>query len=163
MFKNLTVKAKLSFLVGGMVVGLVAVGLIGWRGMPVGSLALHEVNDVRLPSILGLEVLAEARTDIRLRTIETAIWENDYRAQGNFADSVERKNKAWERAQAGWKIYEPLPQTPEGGVVAVELLGDSSGLAMSRTLAGESPAWVTVSHEPSIQPCCSLGNRRVDA
>ena len=31
--------------------------------------------------------------------------------------------------------------------------GDSSGLAMPRTLVGGNPTWVNASHEPSIQPC----------
>jgi hypothetical protein len=37
------------------------------------------------------------------------------------------------------------------------------GLARPRVLAGESPAWVIVSREPSIEPCGAAGNRRVDA
>jgi hypothetical protein len=37
------------------------------------------------------------------------------------------------------------------------------GLARPRVLAGESPAWVIVRHEPSIEPCGVAGNRYVDA
>jgi len=37
------------------------------------------------------------------------------------------------------------------------------GLARPRVLAGESPAWVIVSREPSIEPCGVAGNGRVDA
>ena len=37
------------------------------------------------------------------------------------------------------------------------------GLARPRVLAGESPAWVIVSREPSIEPCGAGGNSRVDA
>jgi len=36
------------------------------------------------------------------------------------------------------------------------------GLARPRVLAGESPAWVIVSREPSIEPCGASGNSRVD-
>ncbi len=41
--------------------------------------------------------------------------------------------------------------------------GDSRGLEMPRTLVGGKPTWVNASHEPSIEPCCASGNRRVDA
>ena len=37
------------------------------------------------------------------------------------------------------------------------------GLVRPRVLAGVSPAWVIVSHEPSIEPCGASGNRRVGA
>jgi len=37
------------------------------------------------------------------------------------------------------------------------------GLARPRVLAGESPAWVIVSREPSIAPCGVAGNGRGDA
>ena len=36
------------------------------------------------------------------------------------------------------------------------------GLAMSRSLVGASPTWVVVSREPSIEPCGTHGNGRVD-
>jgi|GEM_PF-2254702 len=36
------------------------------------------------------------------------------------------------------------------------------GLARPRVLAGENPAWVIVSREPSIEPCGACGNSRVD-
>jgi hypothetical protein len=37
------------------------------------------------------------------------------------------------------------------------------GSARPRNLAGEIPAWVIASHEPSIEPCGANGNGRVDA
>jgi len=46
------------------------------------------------------------------------------------------------------------------------LLGEfrgQCGPARPRVLAGESPAWVIVSREPSIEPCGVAGNGRVDA
>jgi len=36
------------------------------------------------------------------------------------------------------------------------------GLAMSRNLVGANPTWVIVSREPSIEPCGTHGNGRVD-
>jgi len=37
------------------------------------------------------------------------------------------------------------------------------GLARPHVLAGESPAWVIASHEPSIEPCGLPGNGWADA
>jgi len=48
-----------------------------------------------------------------------------------------------------------LRQSPRGE-------GGRCGLAMSRSLVGASPTWVVVSREPSIEPCGTHGNGRVD-
>lgn len=37
------------------------------------------------------------------------------------------------------------------------------GWAMSHILAGGNPVSVTASHRPSIEPCRSVGNNRLDA
>jgi len=49
--------------------------------------------------------------------------------------------------------------------VLLHLLGwpQGCGLAMPRSLAGESPAPVTASHGPGIEPCRYCGNAILDA
>ncbi len=39
----------------------------------------------------------------------------------------------------------------------------SCGLARPRSLVGENPTQVTVSHGPGIEPCRCSGNRMLDA
>ena len=38
-------------------------------------------------------------------------------AQAKFAESVKEKDAVWKRAEEGWKLYEPLPQTAEEEVL----------------------------------------------
>ncbi len=113
MFKNVSVKAKLWLLIGMALLALAVVGLTGNTGINHCSEQINEVGRVRLPSVEGLMVLNEAQTAVRLRTIEVAIWENNYKANDNFAESIKRKEQAWVRAEKGWQQYEPLPQTEE--------------------------------------------------
>src|SRR5574343_478308 len=103
----MTIKKKLSVLVMFIPLALFIVGITGNSGISTTADALHEVTSNRLPSLVGLQTMNEAQTAIRMRTIETAIWENDYKAQGNFSDVLKKKREAWERAEKGWKIYEP--------------------------------------------------------
>lgn len=44
-------------------------------------------------------------------------WENDYKAQANFERVLRARETAWKSIDAGWKLYEPLPQTPEETVL----------------------------------------------
>lgn len=74
--------------------------------------SLSEVAEVRLPSVLGLEMMNEAQTSILRRERNLLIPEI-------AADpkEVERQlsgwRSDWKRAQEGWDLYAPLPQTPE--------------------------------------------------
>lgn len=115
----MTVKSRLITLICFAVFAVCSVGAIGlWAAAQEGA-ALREAVDVRLPSVLGLEIINEAQTDLIRRSLETAIWENDYSpgAKANFASAVAHKAEAWKRVEKGWKIYEPLPQTKEEEVL----------------------------------------------
>jgi len=124
MFKNYFVKSKIYFLIAVGIIALGSVGLIGNSGINGCVVQVEEIGKVRLPSVEGLMVLNEAQTAIRMRTIEVAIWENNYNAQDNFADSLKRKEHAWERAEKGWKQYESLPQTTEEAKLWNQFVGE---------------------------------------
>jgi methyl-accepting chemotaxis protein len=113
----MTIKSRLLILVAAAVFLASAIGFSGWRALLTADSSITEINEVRLPSLLGLQTLNEAQTNIRLRTIETAIWELDYNATPFFADALKRKEAAWMSAQKGRDIYAPLPQTPEETVL----------------------------------------------
>lgn len=88
------------------------VGFFGWRGASKADDALDEVADVRLPSVLGLEIMNEAQTAVQRAESSLLVPE--------FFNSTEERRyqhkmlkEAWERAEQGWKLYEPLPQTEE--------------------------------------------------
>lgn len=113
MFANLTVKAKLGFLLGVALLALVIVASIGFSGLRKDAEMLNEVGAVRLPSVLGLQIVNEGQTDIDLhnRQIESLA---PYPEQYAEIDTVLKgKQTAWARIEKGWKIYEPLPQTTE--------------------------------------------------
>ncbi|WP_034928735.1 methyl-accepting chemotaxis protein, partial [Candidatus Accumulibacter vicinus] len=113
MTSTMTVRAKLILL---LVIAILALALIGgasWNGMRKITRAADEIGRVRLPSVQGLLMVNEAQTAIRSANRWALTWENNYTAQGNFSEVLKRKREAWSNVDRGWKIYEPLPQTPE--------------------------------------------------
>jgi len=117
MFRNLLIKWKLATLVAIMTLALVILGTVGYRGIGTVGGSVKEIGMVRLPSIQGLLTMSEAQTAISLATLRTAIWENNYTAQPQFANVLKLRDKAWANADKGRKIYEPLPQTDEEAVL----------------------------------------------
>jgi len=115
--KNLTMKAKLFGLMFVAVLALLMVGVIGWTGLVNTGASVNEVGVVRLPSVLGLEMMNEGLTAIRSNNRLVAFYENDYKAQSKFAQTLKDSEAIWKRIDEGWKIYEPLPQTPEEAVL----------------------------------------------
>jgi len=121
---SLSLKAKLSLLIGIAILALLIVAGVGLVGVRTGTNALHEVGNVRLPSVLGLEIVNEGQTAVRSNNLSTAIWENDYQAQANFKKVVETRKEIWARIGKGWKIYEPLPQTKEEEILWNQFVKD---------------------------------------
>ena len=91
----------------------VAVGGIGIFELYAINRNVEEIAVVRLPSIYGLEIMNEAQTAIQ-RSERTLLL--PLNAEQN-EDQLKRLSAAVERAKEGWRIYEPLPQTPEESVL----------------------------------------------
>lgn len=95
-----------------MLVSVIAViiGIVGFLGAVKLNEQLDEVGVVRLPSIYGLEIMNEAQTAVKAAERTLSI-------PGADKDRVELQYKnikdSFDRADQGWKIYEPLPQTKE--------------------------------------------------
>ncbi|MRR37504.1 hypothetical protein EG829_23185, partial [bacterium] len=108
-FSNMKMKMKLLTGFSAVAVICAIVGVIGFIGARQLDAQIKEVADVRLPSVLGLEILNEAQTAIRVAERSSLLAEDvkDVKQQ-----EANLKN-AWERAEKGWKIYEPLTQTKE--------------------------------------------------
>lgn len=117
MFKNLSIKSKLFVLVGALLLAMSALGVSGYLGIRLVGNETAEIGRVRLPSVNALLTLSEAQTAVKAANLSTALYENNYGAREQFAQVLADRRKAWENADAGWKIYEPLPQTAEEAVL----------------------------------------------
>jgi len=94
----------------------------GWSGISGVSKSMAEIAEVRMPSVQGLLVLAEAQTAIRSSSRRVMRWETIYDAQDKFAEMVTAKKENWASLEKGWKLYEPLPQTDEEAVMWKEFV-----------------------------------------
>jgi methyl-accepting chemotaxis protein len=124
MFKNLLIKWKLATLVAVMMVALLVVGISGYMGIATVGNAVHEIGVVRLPSIQGLLMMNEGQTAVAAATLTAAMYENNYQAQDKFAEALQLRTRAWNNIEAGRKLYEPLPQTPEEAVLWQRFQGE---------------------------------------
>jgi len=121
---NLTLRAKLFILIAIALVALIAVGSAGWNGIGRLNESMDEIGQVRLPSVLGLEIINEGQTAIRSEYRRVAFFELDYSAQSKFAEESKKIDDIWKRIEDGWKIYEPLPQSPEETVLWKQFVGE---------------------------------------
>ncbi len=112
-----TLRAKLVLIALISACALLATSLIGLAGIRQGQHDINEVGRNRLPSVLGLEIVNESQTALKANVLETAIWENDYKANANFAALLKDKKEIWARVDKGWKIYDPLPQSADEAVL----------------------------------------------
>ena len=94
-----------------LVSGITAIlGGVGYYAVDHGAKAIDELGIVRLPSVDSLLIISEAQTAVD--SAENALLSRDI-------DLKARQEKyaafaaAWKRVEEAWKIYEPLPQTPE--------------------------------------------------
>ncbi len=86
------------------------VGYIGIQGIGKMSDAAHEVNRVRVPSIIGLHGIQTGIIAIRADNCALCVESlPDERRKGIGAGI----DAAWAELDKGWKLYEPLPQTVE--------------------------------------------------
>jgi methyl-accepting chemotaxis protein len=117
MFKNLSIKWKLATLVVVMLAALATVGLAGYSGILAVGGAMTEIGTVRMPSIQSLLAASEGQTAVKSATLATAIYENNYNAGKEFSGVLSLRQKAWVNIEAGFKIYESLPQTKDEAIL----------------------------------------------
>ncbi|MBF0476957.1 MAG: MCP four helix bundle domain-containing protein [Deltaproteobacteria bacterium] len=106
--KNLRIKIMVT---GGFVliaVLLLMVGALGWRAVVMVNDNFEVVASDRLPSILGLGIINEAKTAIQ--RAERTIIHPELRA--DKAHQLKRLEETWKNVEEGLKIYEALPRTP---------------------------------------------------
>jgi methyl-accepting chemotaxis protein len=114
-FKSLKTKLVLIALIS--ILSLVVTSVIGISSMRSAQDDILEVGRNRLPSIQTLGVINEGQTAIKANNLSVAIYENDYKAQKQFADIVKKDKENWDRIDQAWKEYSALPQTKDEAIV----------------------------------------------
>ncbi len=107
---NWTIGKKLIAGFLGVAAITLIVGGVGYYGVVKGDESIKEIGLVRLPSVESLLEMHQAQTAVMVgeRGLLIAQMKGDARqAQYKFIED------AFTRADEGWKIYEPLPQTTE--------------------------------------------------
>jgi len=107
-----SIRTKLLTAFIGVACLALAVGVVALRAMAHLDRDMHEVTDVRLPSLAGLAKVRSSWLTITLQTNRAA----GALARGDKA-AVEAARKrrviALDALASGWRAYEPLPQTKE--------------------------------------------------
>jgi methyl-accepting chemotaxis protein len=108
--KQLKTATKIYLGFGFAILVMLAVGAIGYHGISKLTGHVEEIGIVRLPSISGLKDIKIGGE--RIKTAQRTL------LQLNVAAEVRQRQteniaKARDFSEAGWKIYEPLPQTPQ--------------------------------------------------
>jgi len=110
MFRNMKLGTKIALGFGLLIVMATILGVTGYYNSVCSTRAVHELGVVRLPSVESMLVIKQAGTDIKSmqRTLLNPDIEPAVRQR-----QQEIAAKAREAYETAWKVYEPLPQTPE--------------------------------------------------
>jgi len=111
--KNLSIKIKLIMLVLFSSIALAVVGLVGNYGIQKISVSLEQLGNNRLPSIIGIGMINEGQTAIRLANRDMLLYQYNYNAQEKFADIIKNRQQIWTRIDKGWAIYAAGSHEPE--------------------------------------------------
>jgi methyl-accepting chemotaxis protein len=107
-----TMKLGTKIIVGFIAVSVITLvlGIIGFYGAMQSEEHIHEVGAVRLPSVDSLLAIKAGAENIRgtLRTLAIPGLSREMRERQY--NNIETARKVYQEA---WKVYEPLPQTPE--------------------------------------------------
>ena len=117
LLSSLSLSRKLGLLVVSAVLALAVLAIDGIVSLKFGNEMMEEVANVRMPSIVGLETLSAGHSSIRSENRLVGF----LLAQGVKPEEIgavlKKKEKIWQRIDRGWKLYEPLPQTPEEAIL----------------------------------------------
>lgn len=114
MLNNLTIRAKLSLGFGLLVGVTLMVGAVAFSSSHQLTQSIEEIGVVRMPSVQGLLVMSQAQT--ATDSAENALLCTTL-SPAMVNDAFARMSAAMVRAQSGWDLYAPLPQTVEEAAV----------------------------------------------
>ncbi|HMV00242.1 MAG TPA: methyl-accepting chemotaxis protein [Rhodocyclaceae bacterium] len=137
---GVSVRARLITLLVATFVALVVVSGAGILGIQKTGAMLHQISVVRLPSIVGLEMMREGQTAIRSENRKIASLFSQPERWNLISAALSHRKDIWPRAEKGWAIYEPLPQTAEEEVLWKQFVPEWNSWKAADTRLGEIAA-----------------------
>ena len=110
---NMVLKSKLVLLTLVMVIGFLVLGGIVYSGVDKWATQTTEIGKVNLPSLDGLYTIKDGayQITVQVNRVRGLAGDSDYKSK--IVDSISRFKAGFETIEKGWKIYEPLPRTPD--------------------------------------------------
>lgn len=122
MLNTLHIRTKLLLLLITAIAGVALVGGAGFLGLRGAASGFSEVADVRLPSLQGLDKIKLGNRLVRIGATSIFRYADDPKAAAKIGAEVNVMRAGFAEAEAGRKIYDPLPQTPEEAVLYKDFL-----------------------------------------
>ncbi len=85
-----------------------AIGLFGLRGVLQTGASLKEIAEVRMPAVVGLEIIKGTQRAI-ISFERVIVFETNQEIIGR---NIKNEQEAWKQVEKGWNLYEPLRKTP---------------------------------------------------
>lgn len=121
MSRTMTIRRQVAGGFFAMAVMAVALGVLGYLGITSGKEAIYEIGVVRLPSVEALLEISVAQHEID--SAENALLSAGVRGNSTLSQrQLSVFDSAEEHFTKSWKIYEPLPQTPEEAITWKEFV-----------------------------------------
>lgn len=124
MFVGLSIRSKLILLVGVALGMLLLSASSGYWGMQYGRSALDEISRTRMPSLMHLQTMYEAKTAMQAIQANVFMYENDPEAQGKFTRLVAHNQEVWGRIDRAVDEYQKLALNEEEKARWLSAAGD---------------------------------------
>ena len=120
MFSRMKTGTKILAGFGFAIVITAVVGILGYYGVSSLQEQLTEVGEARMPSVLGLQRMVAGQLEAAYG--ERGLINRRMMDAQTRTAQYKRVEDGLKRAEEGWKIYEPLPQTAEEAVMWKEFV-----------------------------------------
>ncbi|MDP3291948.1 MAG: MCP four helix bundle domain-containing protein, partial [Sulfuricurvum sp.] len=114
--ENMVLQSKLILLTAVMMIALATLGYMGYTNLQQWKTSVNEIGGVRLPSIVGIMEMRTGINQVVIQQNRVRSLQNDPKMRDKLNDARERLVKGFERFDKGYKIYAPLPLTPEEAI-----------------------------------------------
>ncbi|MCK9337900.1 MAG: MCP four helix bundle domain-containing protein, partial [Arcobacteraceae bacterium] len=117
----MSIKQKLIFLIGTLLIGVSILGGFALYNGKSWSSDMDTIGNTRLPSLIHITNLNKERMIIRAQTLNVYAFENNYSANSNFSDIASQRIKSWEIVEENWSGFLALPRSKKGQELANKL------------------------------------------